>query len=248
MVQANIKIGYQGEKGSHSEEAVTQLFSNQPFFKESNAVPFGFQNFEQLIAELLNGNLGLDHVLVPIENSIAGTFFPVLDLLLANPSLYIVGEYEHEEKQVLVGLAGSSLSSIQEVHSHPYAFDQCRPFILTQLSGKKLVQSIDTAFSCAEIARTKSAGVAAIASSRAAQMYNLQILSEIASEPSVTRFALVSKSPCTPERHTNPKTSIHIVLKNQVGALMRAVSVFAHRDIRYVCSLIDQFLTVMVFL
>ena len=232
MVQ-QMKIGYQGVQGSHSEDAALRLFSSQPSFKENIANLVGFQSFEGMLAELVNGNL--DRVLVPLENSLAGTFFPVLDLVLQN-DVSIIGEYEHEEFQVLAALPGSTLASISEIHSHPYAFDQCRPFIASQLHGKRLVQSIDTAGSCAEIAKNKLAQVGAIASERAAKMYNLQVLSEIASEASVTRYALISKTPIVPERHTNPKTSIHVILKNQVGALMKAVSAFAHRDIRYTLS------------
>lgn len=224
-----VKIGYEGIQGSHSEDALQQLLETQPAFQQKNAVTEGFSTFEDLLTKVVGGELDL--ALVPIENSIAGSFFGVVDLILSK-NLSIVGEYEHSEIQVLAALSGTKLEALQEVHSHPYAFDQCRPFLATALKDKKLVQSMDTAGSCALISKRKDGNVGAIASSRAASLYGLEVLSEIASEQSVTRYVLVAKDPIIPERHTNPRTSIQIVLKNQVGAIMKAVTVFAHRDIR----------------
>jgi prephenate dehydratase len=170
----------------------------------------------------------IDVGILPIENSIAGTFFAVLDLLVKH-NLNIVGEYEHDEIQCLVGLPGLKVKDISEIHSHPYAFDQCRPFLAT-MQGKKLVQSLDTAASCEEIQKSGLKNVAAIASSRAAALYGLQVLQEIDTS-AVTRYVLVAKQPIVPERHMSPRTSLEIVLKNQVGAIMKAVTVFSHRDI-----------------
>ncbi|KAJ3307091.1 hypothetical protein HDV03_002602 [Kappamyces sp. JEL0829] len=224
------KIGYEGVAGSHSEHAIQQLFESQPAWKEAAAgQPQGLPTVAAVLEAVEKGSIQFG--LVPIENSIAGSFFPVVDQIIAH-GVSIVGEFEHEEVQVLAALPGVRLDQIEEVHSHPYAFDQCRPFLSSpDLAGKKLVQSLDTAGSCQMIQSTKSRHLAAIASSRAASLYGLDVLSEIASEKSVTRFVLVAKAPVIPERHFNPRTSLQIVLKNQVGALMKAVSCFALRDI-----------------
>ncbi|KAJ2998375.1 hypothetical protein HDV02_004590 [Globomyces sp. JEL0801] len=221
MVQGEFKVGFEGIAGSHSEDALMQLFHSQSHFKNK------LKESKPFVCEAVkNGSIDLG--IVPIENSIAGTFFGVLDLL-SKYDLHIVGEYEHEEKQCLVGWSGATLSSLVEIHSHPYAFDQCRPFLGT-LTGKKLVQSLDTAFSCKHIQESKSNTVAAIASERAAKMYGLQVL-EVIGSPAVTRYALVSKTPITPERHLLPRTSLEVVLKNQIGAFAKAITVFSHRDI-----------------
>ena len=226
MVQAN-KVGFEGIKGSHSEEAVLQLFKSQPAFSSQSPQPSGFSTFHQVFKAVLNGTV--DFGLVPIENSIAGSFFPVVDLIMSS-KLHIVGEFEQEERHILAALPGTKLEDVKEVHSHPYSFDQCRPFLGT-LEGKKLVQSLDTASSCEEIQRNKLAGIAAIASAKAASLYSLQVIHEI-DTPAVTRYALVSKSLVVPERHLNPRTSVQVVLKNQVGAMLKAVTAFSLRDIR----------------
>jgi prephenate dehydratase len=221
----SFQVGFEGIAGSHSEDALVQLFKSQTAFQGKLSGAIGYSSFQKVCENVVNNTVDLG--IVPIENSIAGTFFGVVDLI-SKYNLQIVGEFEHEEVQCLVGLPGSVVGDIKQVHSHPYAFDQCRPFLASL--NKKLVQSLDTAASCEEIQKEQLKDVAAIASARAASLYGLTVLTEIDSV-AVTRYALVSTAPIVPERHLMPRTSLEIVLKNQVGAIMKAVAVFSHRDI-----------------
>ena len=72
---------------------------------------------------------------------------------------------------------------------------------------------------------------AAIASRKAAEIYGMQILQEGIEDnaENYTRFLVISPSPFFPSGES--KTSIVFILKNQPGALFKALSVFALREI-----------------
>ena len=72
---------------------------------------------------------------------------------------------------------------------------------------------------------------AAVASRRAAEIHGMQILEEgIEDNPeNYTRFLSISPAPVQPTAQA--KTSIVFTLRNQPGALFKALSVFALRDI-----------------
>ena len=77
-------------------------------------------------------------------------------------------------KQHLMVDPGVRLEDIKEVHSHPMALQQCLEFL--EKYNWKLVETEDTALSAQLLAAQHKKAIAAIASSLAAELYELEII------------------------------------------------------------------------
>jgi prephenate dehydratase len=215
-----ITIAYQGERYAFSEIAATQFFG-----KDITCVPC--KTFDNVFEAVESGSA--EFGIIPLENSLTGSIHRNYDLLLEH-ELTVVGEVFLRVEQHLIANPGVSLSDIKTVYSHPQALEQCRKF-LTSLPGVEPVASYDTAGSVKMIHDKKMRDAAAIASELAAQVYKMQIIKqEIEDIPeNFTRFHVLSsgeKIIAEPD-----KTSIVFSMKNIPGALFKALSVFALRDI-----------------
>jgi prephenate dehydratase len=218
-----LRIAFQGEAGAYSELAAFEHFG-----MEIQTIPC--ESFEIAFESVSSGDC--DTGLLPFENSLAGSIHRNYDLLLRH-ELHIVSEYHLRVQHCLLGLPGTSLDDIQEVRSHPQALAQCE-HRLTEL-GIKRVAAADTAGSARMVKALKNPELAAIASTRAAEVYGLQILVEnLEDDPSnYTRFLALSRESIvvTDPEEGDYKTSVVFSLVNQPGALFKALSVFALRDI-----------------
>ncbi|HET9590607.1 MAG TPA: prephenate dehydratase domain-containing protein, partial [Anaerolineales bacterium] len=143
--------------------------------------------------------------------------------------LQIVGEYPLRVQHCLIALPGVKRAEIKKVISHPQALGQCAAY-LRRLSVRT-ESAYDTAGSVKMLKESGAHDTAAIASRRAAEIHAMQILEEgIEDNPeNYTRFLAISQEAVRPEGEA--KTSIVFTLKNQPGALFKALSVFALRDI-----------------
>ena len=99
------------------------------------------------------------------------------------------------------------------------------------LQGVTTEAVYDTAGSVKILKSRGEKTTAAIASRRAAEIYGMEILDENIEDNSenYTRFLVIAPEPVVPQGEA--KTSIVFILKNQPGALFKALSVFALRDI-----------------
>jgi prephenate dehydratase len=215
---SEMQVAFQGEPGAYSEQAIFDYLGDvgtQPC-----------ETFDDVFAAVASGACGSG--LIPIENSLAGSIHQNYDLLLHH-DLHITGEYFLRVQHCLIGLPGTNKSKIRRVISHPQALGQCAGY-LREL-GVKTEPAYDTAGSVQLIKALGDRTTAAIASKRAAEIYEMQILQEgIEDNPeNYTRFLAIAPEPVSPEREA--KTSIVFTLKNQPGALFKTLSVFALRDI-----------------
>jgi len=213
-----MRVAFQGEPGAYSEQAVFD------YFGEVETRPC--ESFDVVFDSVVTDTC--EFGLIPIENSLAGSIHQNYDLLLRH-DLHIVGEYPLRVQHCLIALPGVKKEDIRKAISHPQALGQCAAY-LRELSIK--AESVyDTAGSVKMLKESGARDMAAIASRRAAEIYKMEILEEgIEDNPeNYTRFLAISKSATEPDGEA--KTSIVFTLKNQPGALFKALSVFALRDI-----------------
>ncbi len=213
-----MKVAFQGEPGAYSEQAVFD------YFGEVETLPC--EAFDVVFNSVASG--ASDAGLIPIENSLAGSIHQNYDLLLRH-DLYITGEYLLRVQHCLIALPDVKKEQIKTVISHPQALGQCAAYL--RGLGVKVESGYDTAGSVKLLRNSGAPDTAAIASRRAAEIYGMQILEEgIEDNPeNYTRFLAISRTAAIPEGEA--KTSIVFTLKNQPGALFKALSVFALRDI-----------------
>jgi prephenate dehydratase len=215
---ARQSIAYQGEAGAYSEEGVLDLFP------ETDHRPLA--TIRKVFEAVEVGRV--DYGLVPMDNSQAGSINQTYDLFLKH-GLHLVGETVVRVNHCLLALPGTTIDDLKEVISHPQAVEQCEEF-LTSLDLTVRAE-YDTAGSAKRIADEKLDGTAAIASRRAAELYDLDVLAEkIQTYPdNYTRFGALSRHP---EPLAQPdKSSLVFGVGHVSGSLMRCLAAFANRHI-----------------
>ncbi|MEP6895437.1 MAG: prephenate dehydratase [Chloroflexota bacterium] len=218
-----MRVAFQGEPGAYSEQAVFN------YFGEVETLPC--ESFDVVFDSVISKQS--ESGLIPIENSLAGSIHQNYDLLLRH-DLHITGEYLLRVRHCLIVMPGVKKEEIKKAISHPQALGQCAAYLRNL--GIKPESVYDTAGSVKLLKESGVRDTAAIASKRAAEIYEMQILAEgIEDNPeNYTRFLAIQHEAFVPDGDPHQglaKTSIVFTLKNQPGSLFKAMSVFALRDI-----------------
>lgn len=217
-----LKIGFQGEQGAYSEQAIKTLYAEQAV----DTVPF---RTSYAVVDALKKHK-IDYGLLPIENSIVGSITHNYDLLLEN-KLTILKEIIIPIHHSLLAVKGAKISQIKKIYSHPAALNQCEVF-LRKFEQTDILPTYDTAGSARMIAEKNRSDAAAIAGRATAEMYGLQILKEnIEDYPhNQTRFILFSLEPAASERQKQRylpcKVSAVFDTLDQPGMLYQCLGVF----------------------
>jgi prephenate dehydratase len=218
-------VAFQGELGAFSQVAASQLAPDY--------TPVPLATFDQVFKAASNGKQ--DAAVIPIENTLHGSVHENYDHLLKY-ELPIQGETFVRIVHNLIVPPGVKRSQIRRVYSHPVALNQCRHFFEAN-PGFEKTPFYDTAGSVKMLMENDLKDAGAIASATAAGIYGARILQKSIEDDreNYTRFFLLKRpgkrqSP-KPQAGVRYKTSVVFTVRNIPGALFRALSAFALRDL-----------------
>jgi len=214
-----VKIAIQGEAGAFSHEAALRMVPR------CRVVPCALS--AEVFERVGNGSVG--GAVIPIENTLAGSVAEHYDLLLSC-DVFIQSEFPLRIVHNLIAAPGVKFKDVRKVFSHPVALDQCRDFFRKNPKIEP-VAFYDTAGSVKHVVENRLKDAAGIAGRHAASVYGARILKAGIEDnkQNFTRFFFIRK-----QRKIWPganKTSVAFSVKNVPGALFKALSVFALRDI-----------------
>ena len=174
-----------------------------------------------------------DFGFVAIENSIEGSVNITQDTLTFDTDLLIQREVISEIELNLLAHAGVGLGDVEMVLSFPHAIAQCRTWLTENLPEAATGAANSTADAARQVAEDRPPATAAIATSRAAQTYGLEILvPDIEDHPeNETRFVLVAAEG-VPGPSGHDKTSLVVFQDaDRPGSLLGILQEFAARSI-----------------
>jgi len=218
------RVGIQGELGAFSQEAARQLLGSR-----AEVIPY--QRFEQVFQALVGRKIA--SAVIPIENTLAGSVHENYDHLL-NFDVRIAAETSVRIVHNLIAPPGVRFQDIRKVYSHPVALNQCLRFFARHPKMER-IPFYDTAGAVKMVMSEKNPDAAAIASSVAATIYGGRILRRSIEDDrrNFTRFFLLYRqsAPAPSRKARHSKTSLVFTTRNTPGALFRALSALALRDI-----------------
>jgi prephenate dehydratase len=222
------RAAFQGEMGAFSQEALRRFLGD-------GAVAVPCQRFEEVFLKLKNKQVSA--AVIPIENTLAGSVHENYDHLL-HFDFQICGETNVRINHQLIAAPGVRFRDLRRVYSHPVALNQCLRFF-AEHPGLERVPFYDTAGSVKMIMEEHRTDSAAIASAVAAEIYGARILRRSLEDDrrNFTRFFLlrrpedIARAPRPALRGKEWKTSLVFSTRNIPGALFRALSAFALRDV-----------------
>ncbi len=211
----SLKIAIQGIESSFHHQAVQKLFPHAQIALRS------FGNFEEVTQSICS--LEADYGVMAIENSIVGSILPNYNLIDRH-GLQIFAEVYLDIDMYVMALEGETLHSIEEIHSHPVALQQCKEYLMRLQPHCKIVEGRDTASEARRIKEHGLRGVAAIAGKEVAARYGLKVLdSHVQSlKKDKTRFVVLGRRREVSFQGAD-KASLKFVLDHEVGSLSQVL-------------------------
>jgi prephenate dehydratase len=226
-----LPIAYAGEPGAFAEDAAVAALGDALPRR-----PVG--GFREVFEAVTTGEASAG--VVPIENLVNGSVREVYDLLLEH-DLQIDGEVVVPVDLCLAALPGSALDGIERIYSHIQALGQAERFLRTRRWN--LLTTYNTAGAGKLVAEQGDRTAAAVLSARAASTYGLEVLaSSIQDVPdNRTRFLVLRAAGTSAGASADAagaavdagpfRTTLAFGVRNEPGALLAALQVFADRAI-----------------
>ena len=210
------KVSFLGPIGTFSHEAASSISDDLISYC---SIPEVMQSV--VSGECIKG-------VVPIENSIEGPVNLTLDSLVHDFDLNIIGEIIIHISHNLLAPSNMDIKDINDVYSHSQALSQCRYFLEKHnITPHYTVSTAEAARKVAE-----SGKGAAIGTSKAGEIYGLNVIAKDIQETlnNQTRFVVLSKESTISTG--NDKTSIVFSLfDNNPGSLYNILGIFAKNNI-----------------
>ena len=171
-----------------------------------------------------------DFALVPIENSVEGVVARTLDELANGEPLTISGEVTLAVTFDFMVKAGTK--AINQIGTHPHAEAQCRAYLSINYPHAEIVPTNSTSAAAEMVAKGELD--AAIASTAAAEHFNLEVLASNIGDNTgaVTRFIAAQKPGYIPEPTGHDRTSLVVYIDiDHAGALLEILTVFAKYNV-----------------
>ena len=218
-LEKELVVAFLGPEATYTHQAVLKNFG-------ASLKTSAMKTIQDVFASVESGECA--YGVVPIENSTEGAVFHSMDQLVES-DLKICAQVYLPIEQYLI--SKSSLDGVKEVHSKDQALGQCREWLRRNLPNATLVETSSTA-SAVQVASERSE-VAAIASALSADLYAMPILEKSIQDKAnnVTRFLVVGNNTVKRVGDGKDKTSLVVSLKDQAGALEKALMPFAERGI-----------------
>jgi len=213
-------VAFQGIRGANSELAIYQHFGTE------DIEIYPCSDLNELFEAFHTGKVS--HALVPVENAFAGAVNGTYELLM-DYDVRIQAEVILHVHHALVAMPETRIENLESVRSHPQALAQCERFL--QRHNLKAVSWYDTAGAAKDLASEKLKAVGALATTRAAKIYGLDILAESVEDVpfNFTRFLLLGHD--EPEYSDYNKTSLVFATRHQPAALYDCLGEFAKRGL-----------------
>jgi Prephenate dehydratase len=207
------KVAYQGIAGAWGEHAAHIMFPDSELVEQAH--------FADVFDMVSSGNAA--YGVVPLENSRTGAVSETYDLLRTN-AVYIVGELWLDIAQCLVGLPGTQPSDVREVFSHSQGILQCNRYLKNK--NWELTSVNNTAVAAKLVAEENNPKYAAIASRRAAELFDLEVIAPDIADDSgnKTRFIVIAKNPEYDEK--SDTVTVTFSTHHYSGALVSVLQVF----------------------